>query len=146
MARDGEIDDHAFDALRGAGGEPDKREAHMADRAIGHQPLDIGLPDRGEGAEPHRGDGEEGHDLLPFDGDGREGRDQGANGQRKRGELGRCGEERGDGRRRAFIDVRRPHMEGHGGDLEGEARHQEHEPEDQAEIVAGRLHGFGDVA
>ena len=40
----------------GAGGEADQRIADMADRAVGHQPLDVALVDRGDGAEHHRGD------------------------------------------------------------------------------------------
>ena len=53
--------------------------------------------------------------------------------QRHRRDLGRGGEEGGDRRRRAFVDVGRPHVERHGGDLEGETRDQEHEAEDQAD-------------
>ncbi len=47
---------------------------------------------------------------------------------RRRGEEGR------DRRRRAFIDVRRPHMERHGRDLEAEAGEQEDDAEDQPDI------------
>ena len=50
----------------GAGGKPDQREAHVADRRIGHQPLDVALADGGEGAEHHRGDRDEHDDLLPL--------------------------------------------------------------------------------
>ena len=63
---DRHVDQHALHAFRGAGGKPDQREAHMADRRIGHQPLDVALADGGEGAERHRGDGDEHHDLLPL--------------------------------------------------------------------------------
>ena len=35
------------------------------------------------------------------------------------------------GRRRALVDVRRPHVERHGRDLEGDAGRQEHEAEDR---------------
>ncbi len=41
----------------------------MADAGIGHQALDVGLADGGEGAEQHRGDGDEDDDLLPLAGD-----------------------------------------------------------------------------
>ena len=52
---------------------------------------------------------------------------------RDAGHLGRGGKERRHRRRRAFVDVRRPHVERHGGNLEAEAGEQEHQPEDQAE-------------
>ena len=63
---DRHVDQHALHAFRRAGGKPDQREAHVADRGIGHQPLDVALADGGEGAERHRGDRDEHHDLLPF--------------------------------------------------------------------------------
>ena len=50
--------------------------------------------------------------------------------------FGRGGEERGDRRRRALVDVGRPHVERHRRDLEAEAGEQEHQPEDQADAGA----------
>ena len=50
-----------------------------------------------------------------------------------RRDLGGGGEIGGDRRGRAFIHIGRPHMERHGGDLEGQARDQEHKAEDQAD-------------
>ena len=47
------------------------------------------------------------------------------------------GEEGRHRRRRALIDVRRPHMERHGGELEGDARQEEHQAEDQADGALG---------
>ena len=52
--------------------------------------------------------------------------------QRHRGELRRRGEEGGDRRRRALVDVGRPHVERHRGDLEGEAGEHEDEADDEA--------------
>src|SRR3546814_14523432 len=40
--------------FRSAGGEPDQRIADVADRAVGHQALDVGLADRGERAQGDR--------------------------------------------------------------------------------------------
>ena len=94
------------------------------------------LADRGEGAEHHRGDGEEGHDLLPLIGDIAERLADDADEQRHRRELRRRGEERRHRRRRALIDVRRPHWNGTADDLEGEAGEQEHEAEDEPGIGA----------
>ena len=68
-------------------------------------------------------------------GDAGEGADRGAHEQRDRGDLRRGGEEGGDRRRRALVDVGRPHVERHGGDLEGEPGDQEDEAEDQADAV-----------
>ena len=51
----------------------------------------------------------------------REGVDENADDDGHRGHLRRRGEEGGDRRRRALVDVRRPHVERSGGDLEGDA-------------------------
>ena len=52
-----------------------------------------------------------------------------------RGDLRRGGEERRHRRRRALVDVRRPHVERHGRDLEAEAGEQEHQAEDQPDAA-----------
>jgi hypothetical protein len=39
----------------------------MGNRGIGHQPLDVLLADCREGAQHHRGDRDEHHDLLPVE-------------------------------------------------------------------------------
>ncbi len=130
---DEQVDDHALHAGLRAGGKPDQREAHVADGGIGHQPLDVGLADGGEGAEHHRGNGDEGDDLLPVVDDAREGTGEHPDEQRHRGDLGRGGKEGGDRGWRAFVDVGRPHVERHGRDLEGQPSDQEDETERQAE-------------
>ena len=61
--------------------------------------------------------------------------------QRDRRYLRRGAEERGHRRRRAFVHVRRPHMERHGRDLERQARHHEHHADDQP---SGCLGGVGE--
>ena len=91
------------------------------------------LADGGEGAEHHRQDRDERDHLLPFVGDRGEGTDHGADEQRHRRHLGRRGEEGGDRCRRALVDVRRPHVERHGGNLEGEAGDEEDKAEDEAD-------------
>ena len=69
-----------------------------------------------------------------------------------RGDLGRGGEERRHRRRRALVDVRRPHVERHRRDLEAEAGEQEHQAEDQADAAlprrlgdAGKRHVAGEA-
>ena len=132
---DDEIDDHAARALRRPGGEPDQHVADVADGRVGHQPLDVGLADGREGPEAHGGDGERAHHLLPLRADAAEGTERDAHQQRDRGGLGRGREESRDRRRRALVDVGRPHVEGHRRDLEGDADEQEHEAEDQADVL-----------
>ena len=68
--------------------------------------------------------------------------------QRHRGDLGGRGEEGGHRGGRAFVDVRRPHVERRGRDLEGEARDDEHQPEQQTQrdmAVGRRLDDAGEV-
>ena len=68
--------------------------------------------------------------------DAREGIDEDARRHRHAGHLGRGGEERRHRRRRALVDVRRPHVERHGRDLEGDAGGDEDEAEDDADAAA----------
>ena len=72
---DRQIDEHGLRARLGVGGDADQRIADVADGGVGHQPLDVGLPDGREGAEQHRGDGEEDDDLLPLRPDAGKGRE-----------------------------------------------------------------------
>ena len=67
----------------------------------------------------------------------------GAHEHRDAGDLGRGGEERGDRRRRALVDVGRPHVERHRRNLEAEAGEQEHQSERQADAALGG--GLGDA-
>ena len=85
----------------------------------------------------HRGDGDEDDDLLPLRGDAGKRHDGDAHEQGHAGDLRRGGEERRDRRRRALIDVRRPHVERHGGDLEAEAGEQKNQAEDQPDAAVG---------
>ena len=65
--------------------------------------------------------------------------------QRHRRHLRRRGEEGGDRRRRALVDVRRPHVERHGRDLEGQAGEHEDQAEDQAELALAAAERGGDL-
>jgi hypothetical protein len=98
----------------------------MTDRRIGHQPFDVALSDCREGAERHRGDRNEHNDLLPFVGDARKCHDRRSREDGDASDLGRSSKESGDRRRRTLIDVGRPHVERHRGNLEAEADKQEH--------------------
>ena len=130
-------------ARLGAGGQPDQHVADMADGAIGHQPLDVGLVDRGEGGQQHGRDGNEDNDLLPLAGQVSERPHEHTYDQRHGGDFGRIGEERGNRRGRPLVDVRGPHVKRHRRDLEGEAGDDECDADDHAErdrfFARGRL-------
>ncbi len=68
--RHGEVGRHedrdALHARLVAGRERHQHVADVGDRGIGHQPLERALADGREGAEQHRGDRQEGDDLLPL--------------------------------------------------------------------------------
>ena len=81
---------------------------------------------------------DEHQDLLPLRDDARECGQRDAGEDRKRGDLRRRGEEGRHRRRRAFVDVRRPHVERHGRDLEAEAGEQEDQAEHEADIRGRR--------
>ena len=68
-------------------------------------------------------------------GDAGKGHDRDAHEHGDAGDLRRGGEERRHRRRRALIDVGRPHMERHRGDLEAEAGEQKHQAEDQPDAA-----------
>ena len=142
---DRHIDDDALRALDRARGETDQRVSHVADRRIGHQPLEVALADGGEGAKHHRGDRDEGEDLAPVVGNAGKGGDHDPNEDRHRRNLGRGGEESRHRGRRAFVDVGRPHMKRHDGDLESQPDQNEHQPKQHADARM-IMHGFGDRA
>ena len=142
---DQHVDGDAAHTGLAVGGEADQRIAHVADRRIGHQALDVGLADGSEGAERHRGDRDEHDDLLPVGGDRLEGPHRHAHEKRHGGHLRRGGQEGGHRRRRAFIDVGRPHVERHGGDLEGKAGQHEDQAEHQAELALAAPERRGDL-
>ena len=90
-------------------------------------------PIRRDRAEDDRGQRREDDDLPPGVGRRAQRIEADAGPSRHRGDLGRRGEEGGDRRRRAFVDVGRPHVERHRADLEGEAGEHEDQAEQQAD-------------
>ena len=129
-------------ALDRARREADQRETHVADRGIGHQPLDAGLPDRRERAQRHRGDRDEGDDLPPFAGRRPERPSKSPAPAPPSPPSSAPWQEGRHRRRRALIDVGRPHVERHRRDLEG----QTGQHEDQAEHHAERRRPFSAAA
>ncbi len=127
-----------------AGRQAQKRVADVGDRGIGPQALEVALGQAREGAPEHRDHRDADHHLAPLvDGAG-EGVHQGPRDQHHACQLGRGGEEGHDRGRGAFVDVGRPHVEGRGGDLEGQAAKQEHQAEQDPGVGAG-VHRSGDV-
>ena len=63
---DHHIDQHRLDPFGSARSQPDQRKAHMGDRGIGHQPLDIALTDGGHGTQKHRGHRQQRQHLPPL--------------------------------------------------------------------------------
>ena len=139
---DRDIDENALHPLLGAGGETDQGKADMADAAIGQEAFDVALADRGERTEQHRGDRDEHHDLLPLARPLPERLVEDADGERHGRDLGGGGEEGGDRGGSALVDVGRPHVEGHGGELEGEACGDEHQADDHADADGATLADF----
>ena len=84
------------------------------------------------------------------DGDAGKRHDGGAHEHGDAGDFWGRGKERRHRGRRAFIDVRRPHVERHGGNLEAEAGEQKNQAEDQPDAAmrrglrdAGKTHRAG---
>mmetsp|Transcript_18462 Transcript_18462/g.30078 ORF Transcript_18462/g.30078 Transcript_18462/m.30078 type:complete len:709 (-) Transcript_18462:9727-11853(-) len=139
---DRHIDQHRLHAQHGARRQPHQRIAHMGNGRERHEALDVGLTDGRKGPKEHRQDRQQRHDLLPVRHRIAKGVMHHAGKERHGRNFGRCGKEGRDRRGRTFIDVRRPHVEGHGRNLEGKARHQEHEAKQEAQrhVVLRHLH------
>ena len=117
----------------------------MRDRGIGHQTLDIGLADPGDRADEHRHDRKRRDDLAPVADDMAEGVEDQPRDQRHGRDLGCGGKKGGDRRRRAFVDVGRPHVERHRRDLEGQPDQHEHQTEQHAQRQVTGIHGADDA-
>ena len=111
------------------------------------------LADRGEGSQHHRCNRNEYDDLLPFMGNAGKCHNGGTREDGNAGNFRRSGEESGDRRRRSLVDVRRPHVEGHRGNLEAKADEQEHKAEYETNTRAalrclgnpGKIDGAGEA-
>ncbi len=117
----------------------------MTDRRIREHTLDAVLRDRGEVAEDHRERGDDRQDVLPVETKVRHADVEDPREDRE-GRGFRCrGEKRRDRSRRAFVNVRSPHVERHRGDLEAESRAEQHDAEHQRVVRDQRGHGVGDA-
>src|ERR1035437_2744441 len=95
--------------------------AGVRDGTVGQHAFDVGLQQRGEIADTHGRQRAGPHQRLPAVADGVESGDENAQEDGEGSGLRSGGEERGDGGRRALVDVGRPYLEGRGGDFEGQS-------------------------
>ena len=131
---DAEEDQHRLRARRAVllgliatAARPTRMIARLADAAVGHHALDVGLQQRDDVAERHR-QRRDNRAAAPRDRRLLTGKRPPKTKTRKRRESSRLRADREEerrGRGRAFVDVRRPHVERHRRDLEAEAGEDE---------------------
>ena len=141
------VDQHVNrDSLEAGGVAGDQAEQHVSgvgDGAIGQQALDVGLGDGGEVPDRHGGEGDHDEQRLPSGPEGGHRAEEDSQQECERRGLRGDGKVRGNRSRRALISVRRPHVEGNGGNLEqqpdrGGGHHEEHHR------IPGLARGDGD--
>ena len=129
---DGQVDQYRADTGLRTDRQAEQRIADVTDRAVSHKALDVALVYGGEGTQDHRGDGNENNDLLPLRQKIAKRPNHDPHEQcHPRNLRGNCEEGR-DRRWCTFVDVWGPHVEWHGGHLEGQAREDKYDPEDHA--------------
>ncbi len=110
----------------------------MGDGGVGQHALHILLAQRGQVAHGHGKHGHHPQQRLPDRAQRGQHLVDHAQQQREGRGLGRGGDQRHHRRGRAFVDVRRPHVEGRGGDLEENAhQHQPQPGQDERVILRG---------
>ena len=123
------------------GGEPDEDETGVGDRRVRQCPLQVGLHDRGDGADDERQDGQRHDDRAPVGAVDRERHQEDPQERREPGDLGGRRHERGDRAGCALVDVGRPHVERHRRDLEPEADDQQRDAGEQRAVLVERVPG-----
>ena len=132
------VENRGAGARRGDRGHPDQDVAGVRDRRVGEHPLDIGLHQRGQVARRHRQHRHHPQHHRPVRAERPQVDHEDAQEAGKRRDLHAHRHESRDRRRRALVGVGRPHMEGHGGDLEAEADQQQADAGQQQRIVGRR--------
>ncbi|EEF93407.1 hypothetical protein CATMIT_01964, partial [Catenibacterium mitsuokai DSM 15897] len=125
------VEHRRSEALRAAAGHADEQEADVRDGRIREQALEVGLQQRAEVADRQRQHRQAGQQQAPVVVQAVGADFQQAVGHAERGQLGRGADEQRDRGRRALVDVRQPHMERRGAELEGDAGDHEHHAGDQ---------------
>ncbi len=126
-------------ALSAAGQEAEKDEADVGDGGVGQHALDIALGDGDQIAQAHGQEGEDDEHALPVRVQPVQPVHQQPNREGKGGDLGGAAQEEGHGGGGALIDVRHPHVEGYGAELEPDADDQKDEPEYQYSVLCALL-------
>ena len=99
----------------------------MRDRRVRQHALEVGLRQRDQVADHERGDREPGDQQAPVRVERADADFEQAVGHAERGQLRRRADEQRDRRRRALVDVRQPHVERRGAELERDADDHEHQ-------------------
>ena len=136
-----QVEQRGLTATRCRDLEPDEDVARVRDRGVREHAFDVGLDhgrDAADGEREHRERPHRRAPVLPVEREReREHPDQGGE---ARG-LRRRRHERGHRRGRALVDVRRPHVERHGGDLEPQPDEQQREARQQRPLLEQRVVG-----
>ena len=125
-----EVEKHGGDTVDRAGSESDQNVSGMGDRGIRQHAFYVGLHQRGEIADAHGEDSGNPYGPEPQVVCRAEGDAENSQHQREGGGFGRGSEQRGDGRGRAFVNVRAVNLEGRGDDFEAEADEDQREADD----------------
>ena len=116
----------------------------MGDAGVGQHALEACLVQRSQVAQRHGEHGDDGERHAPRFLIGGHGDEQNAQEGGEAGRLGGGAHEGRDGRGRALVDVRRPHVEGDEADLEAEADDQKRQAEvEQIEVGLDRRQETG---
>src|SRR6185503_1571519 len=131
-------------AERGSDGDGHEEEACVRDARVREHPLDVGLDERAEVPTGERDADDDRERDRPEVLLVREGGHEQPHRQDERRDLRRRGHERGHRRRRALVDVWRPHVERRRRGLESEPDDDHREARDEEELVRVSRSG-GDV-
>ena len=123
-----DVIDASGDPLARRSRQADEDEPGVVDRGVGEHPLHVALHETEDRTEQQGEDGYRPQERLPVRAEHSESREKDAQQRREATGLGEGGHESGRGRRGALVDVRGPHVEWHGRNLEAEADEQQTEP------------------
>ena len=117
------------------GHEAEHDEAHVGDGRVGEHALQVALHDRDHVAD-HEGEHRERREHLhPLARGAGEALREQPQSEREVGDLRRGADEERHAGRGSLVHVRKPHVKGHGAELEGHGHHDEGEPQDHARGV-----------
>ena len=136
-----EVEGHRHGGPLTRGKEGHQHVAEVGDRGVGQDALHVVLAQRQKVPDDHRGDGDDGERDEQRRLRGEAERAEEAQQQRDHRALRHRRHVGRHGRRGALVDVRRPHVEGHDGELEADADEDQHHADghDQAAAREGVL-------